>query len=234
MGEGDWVRLSGLVCARLCHDLVGPVGGVVNGVEFLAEDGMGDDALQLPADSAARAARRLSFYRLALGAGGNPDERVAAGDLSAALAGYFTDERAGLDVIAWPSDGNVLRAHGGIVLCLAAISAQALLRGGTVTIAWRTTVEGGSVSVVAEGGAMRLPETLVPSIEGRIDPAALDARTVLPFMVSEMAAAVGGRLAVATDWSGADLRRLTITGDLPVFTTRAGVSSLERTGETGP
>jgi histidine phosphotransferase ChpT len=53
-------------------------------------------------------------------------------------------------------------------------------------------------------------------------------------MVSEMAAAVGGRLAVATDWSGADLRRLTITGDLPVFTTRAGVSSLERTGETGP
>ncbi|MFD0387028.1 hypothetical protein ACFQ4K_03065 [Tistrella bauzanensis] len=61
MAQGDWVRLSGLICARICHDLVGPIGGVVNGIEFLSEDGMGDDALQLIADSAGRAARRLSF-----------------------------------------------------------------------------------------------------------------------------------------------------------------------------
>lgn len=236
MAQGDWVRLSGLICARICHDLVGPIGGVVNGIEFLSEDGMGDDALQLVADSAGRAARRLSFFRMALGASGNIDERVAAGDLRSALTGYFADERARLDVQGWPADGNVLRAHGGIALCLAAVASQAMPRGGMVGLDWQTGPTGSTLTVSADGTTVRMPETLVQSVEGRMDPNLLDARTVLPFVVAEMTAACGGRLRIASDWSGTDLKRFAVTADLPgiAFGGQHGaMAAFEQTGNTG-
>ncbi|RME62159.1 MAG: histidine phosphotransferase, partial [Alphaproteobacteria bacterium] len=64
---------AAILCSRLCHDLVSPVGALVNGIEILAEE---DDAqmraqvLALLEDSARQTANRLQFFRLAFGAGG--------------------------------------------------------------------------------------------------------------------------------------------------------------------
>jgi len=83
------LRVTELLASRLCHDLVGPVGAVNNGLELLADeiDDMGPEALKLASDSAARAARALQYFRFAYGmagsrVGGNLDE-LRQGNLDA-------------------------------------------------------------------------------------------------------------------------------------------------------
>src|ERR1700675_4974685 len=65
---------AALLVSRVCHDLVSPVGAVVNGLEVLEDEtdiGMRADALRLVAASAEQAAARLQFARIAFGAAGS-------------------------------------------------------------------------------------------------------------------------------------------------------------------
>ena len=94
------VRVAELLASRLCHDLVGPIGAIGNGLELLADDefGMADDAMQLTTKSARQASNVLQFFRLAYGMAGarvGPDYSQIR-DLSAAL---LSGSRTELD---WP------------------------------------------------------------------------------------------------------------------------------------
>ena len=62
-------ELAGTVCTRICHDLVSPVGAVVNGADLIDELGVADakDEMAMIAQSARRAAAMLKFHRLAFG-----------------------------------------------------------------------------------------------------------------------------------------------------------------------
>ena len=62
-------KIAGLLCSKLCHDLISPVGAINNGLEFLKESNSDDfdDGHQIIADSAKLAAARLGYYRLAFG-----------------------------------------------------------------------------------------------------------------------------------------------------------------------
>jgi len=87
------MRIAALLCSRLCHDLIGAVAAIANGVELVHEDAGADtreQALGLIAFSAEELSRRIQFYRLAFGApGGGADieikeaRRVAVGLLAA-------------------------------------------------------------------------------------------------------------------------------------------------------
>lgn len=123
-----------LLCSRLCHDLISPVGAINNGVELIEEgeggDGMGE-ALDLVAGSARTAARRLALFRLALGsgAGGGALPISAARD---ALDGWFAGGRVQLSwrpVLVAPPPGLLKLA-----LLSALVGEEALPRGGNLTI----------------------------------------------------------------------------------------------------
>ena len=75
------MRVTELLASRLCHDLVGPIGAVNNGIELMTdvEFGPSDDALQLAGNSARQAASILQFYRLAYGMAGERDRVPARG-----------------------------------------------------------------------------------------------------------------------------------------------------------
>ena len=62
-------KIAGLLCSKLCHDLISPIGAINNGLEFLKESNSDDfdDGHQIIADSAKLAAVRLGYYRLAFG-----------------------------------------------------------------------------------------------------------------------------------------------------------------------
>jgi hypothetical protein len=77
MGQSIDARLLELISARLCHDLVGPVSAIGNGVELVTEFGedMRGEALALIAQSAAEAANRLQFFRIAFGSAAGADGR---------------------------------------------------------------------------------------------------------------------------------------------------------------
>ena len=66
--------LAALLCSRVCHDVISPVGAIINGLEVL--DGEEDEemrtvAMELIKKSAMSASARLQFCRLAFGAAGS-------------------------------------------------------------------------------------------------------------------------------------------------------------------
>ena len=72
--------LASLLCSRLCHDLLSPVGALSNGLELLAEEKdpeMRKRCMELLEQSARTSADKLKFFRLAFGAAGGFGENVS-------------------------------------------------------------------------------------------------------------------------------------------------------------
>ena len=81
--------LAALLCSRVCHDLISPVGAIVNGLEVLDEDKDEETrtfALDLIKKSARQASARLQFCRLAFGAAGSAGAQIEMGDAETAAA----------------------------------------------------------------------------------------------------------------------------------------------------
>src|SRR5690242_17482340 len=90
------VDLASLLCSRLCHDLMSPVGALNNGIELLADETdpeMREKCLELLADSARATANKLKFLRLAFGAGGGFAEEIDTAEAQASLEGLFGADR---------------------------------------------------------------------------------------------------------------------------------------------
>src|SRR5205085_2968600 len=90
------VDLASLLCSRLCHDLMSPIGALNNGIELLADETdpeMREKCLELLADSARASANKLKFFRLAFGAAGGFGEEVDTHEAEVALEGLFGPER---------------------------------------------------------------------------------------------------------------------------------------------
>jgi histidine phosphotransferase ChpT len=90
----DAEDFAGLLCARICHDLVSPVGAIGNGLELLSAEAAGDPGdLALLTDSAGAANAALTFLRLAFGAVGAGAPPMAAADLEAVARRHLGRQR---------------------------------------------------------------------------------------------------------------------------------------------
>jgi len=131
----DDLQLAALLCSKLCHDLVSPAGAVVNGLEVLADEQdpvMRDQVMGLLNQSAAQTSSRLQFFRMAFGSGGSLGESVDAGEVSRVLAGYMRDKKVDLD---WRvTIAAMAKPHIRLVLALALIAGEGLIRGGVLTV----------------------------------------------------------------------------------------------------
>src|SRR5688572_4249635 len=88
--------LASLLCSRLCHDLLSPVGALNNGIELLADEQdpeMRERCLELLAESARASANKLKFFRLAFGAGGGFGDEIDTREAKAALDGLYGVEK---------------------------------------------------------------------------------------------------------------------------------------------
>jgi len=147
--------LAEALCARLCHDLAGPVGAVGTGAELLADEGvdgaMAADALDLLASSAACAVQRLRFLRLALGPGTVP---VAGAQLKELSAGFLATPGGAATTprLDWQDAGAGPWEPGQAKLLLNMISLarDSLPRGGIIGLRGRGAA-GPLIAVVAEG-----------------------------------------------------------------------------------
>ena len=75
----DSLELASLLCSRLCHDMLSPVGALTNGIELLADERdpeMRKRCFELLEQSAKISADKLKFFRLAFGAAGGFGEMV--------------------------------------------------------------------------------------------------------------------------------------------------------------
>ncbi|XWN32453.1 MAG: histidine phosphotransferase family protein [Devosia sp.] len=146
--------LASLLASRLCHDVVGPVGAIMNGLELMAEDSaMSDMAIALIRKSAKQASSKLQYARMAYGAAGGAAE-LDPGEAGRLTAEMFDGERASLD---WQWSGPVSPRVGvKLAMLLSTFALGAVPRGGTIRVATPSP----HLEVTAEGTALRAPPFL--------------------------------------------------------------------------
>src|SRR4051795_14548 len=147
------VDLASLLCSRLCHDLMSPVGALNNGIELLADEDdpdMREKCLELLEDSARASANKLKFFRLAFGAGGGFGEEVDTGEAQAALEGVFGAERR--IELGWLIEGGKLpKGAVKLLLNVALLAGDALVRGGGLDVGGEEGDEGLEPGIPREG-----------------------------------------------------------------------------------
>lgn len=91
--------IAGLLASRICHDLVSPIGAIVNGTDLIREVGGGDihDELALIGQSATRASSLLQFYRVAFGAAGDEEATLSLSALRTQARQMIASDRVGLE-----------------------------------------------------------------------------------------------------------------------------------------
>jgi histidine phosphotransferase ChpT len=192
------VDFASLLCSRLCHDLVGPVGSIYNGVELLADEDDPDmrrRCLELLADSAKQTANKLKFFRLAFGAAGGFGAQIDTREAQTALEGLFSDRRVAID---WLVDAAALPKNAmKILLNLAMTAGDALLRGGRLNVAAEQRGDIIELAVRAEGQRVLLDPELKAALEGRTTFGDLNPRAAAAFLVHTLVEAAGAKLMVS-------------------------------------
>ena len=194
MGGAVEFRVLELLNARLCHELVSPVGAINNGVELLGEDDPDfvRDAIALIGQSARKAGQRLQFYRFAYGTTTSSSGAAASGgrDLATGLL------EGGKVRCEWLSEAATLPIDWQRLACnMLVLGAEALPRGGSVTV--RPLREGASgIEVEAQGDVLNLTPEMRAALEQQTPVDELTSRTIQPYFTALLAGQLGARLAL--------------------------------------
>jgi len=198
----DALELAALLCSRVCHDLISPVGAIVNGLEVLDDNPKPDDrdfALDLIRKSARKASARLQFCRLAFGAAGSSGAQIDLGDAEAMARGQIEDERTRLE---WTLPRLLLpKNRVKLLLNMLVIAQQTIPRGGVMTIAPVGEGETMGFRVRSVGANARVPQGIADQLSATHD-GSVDSHAVQPYYTRLLAAACGLSVTLATVGEG--------------------------------
>ncbi|CUX83138.1 MAG: histidine phosphotransferase ChpT [Roseibaca calidilacus] len=176
--------LPALIAARICHDLISPLGAIGNGVELLelSETTAGPE-LALVRDSVQQAQTRIRLFRIAFGNVG-ADQTIGAEELRTVLRDYSAQLRFELDWPPQPYQPKPLVKLG--LLALLCIE-TALPHGGQAQ--FRLSQEG--LHIVAQSDRLKLDDGLWSALGGTVPwPDSLRAAHVqFPALAQSVAAA---------------------------------------------
>jgi histidine phosphotransferase ChpT len=197
----DSLDLAALLCSRVCHDVISPVGAIVNGLEVLEDEQdaeMRSFALELIKKSARTASARLQFCRLAFGAAGSAGAAIDTGDAEQVARGLLVDERTKLE---WHA-ARVLMPKNKVKLALnlCLIAAAAIPRGGMIRIT--VTGEGTAMIVEASGANARVAGHVPALLAGKPETGSVDAHGIQAYYTGLVAHACGMKLALTSSSEG--------------------------------
>lgn len=192
----DAVDFASLLCSRLCHDLLSPVGALNNGIELLADEHdpeMRARCLELLADSARASANKLKFFRLAFGAAGGFGEQVDAREAKTAIEGLFVS--GGRIELGWMvGDATLSKPAIKLLLNLALIAGDALVRGGRLDVGGETRDDVTEIVIRAEGDRIVLDPELRLALLGQVDEDKLAPRAAAAWLAHRLATDNGGSI----------------------------------------
>jgi histidine phosphotransferase ChpT len=195
----DALELAALLCSRVCHDLISPVGAIVNGLEVLDDDPKPEDrefALDLIRKSAKTASARLQFCRLAFGAAGSAGAQIDLGDAQNMARGHIED---GKITITWNLPRLLLpKNRVKLLLNMMVIAQQTIPRGGTLTVDPIGEGEAMSFRVTTNGLNARLPQNIADILSAG-QAAATDAHAVQPYYTRLLAQSCGLKVSLAAE-----------------------------------
>jgi histidine phosphotransferase ChpT len=192
--------LAALLCSRVCHDLISPVGAIVNGLEVLEEEkdeATKTFALDLIKKSAGTASAKLQFCRIAFGAAGSAGAQIDTGDAEKISRGFLEDDKTKLD---WKLP-RVLMAKNRVklLLNLLLMAGQTIPRGGQLTVEPIGSGDAMGFAVRAAGTNAKIQPAVAALLAGETGSEGLDAHRIQPFYASLLAKDCGVKTAVVMD-----------------------------------
>ncbi|KAB2878734.1 MAG: histidine phosphotransferase [Pseudorhodoplanes sp.] len=196
----DALDLAALLCSRVCHDLISPVGAIVNGLEVM-EDGKDEEtnafALDLIKKSIKIASARLQFCRIAFGAAGSAGTQIDLGDAEKVARGFMEDDKTKL---AWNLPRVLLpKNRVKLLLNMLVIAGQVIPRGGVVTVDAEGSGESTGFKVTAAGTNAKIPQAIPPLLAGGGPGGAIDAHAIQPYYTGLLARACGLTVSLAPE-----------------------------------
>ncbi len=193
--------LAALLCSRVCHDVISPVGAIANGLELIDDNETDEEtremALAMVRSSAKTASAKLKFCRIAFGAAGSAGALIDMGEAGEIAKAFVGDEKVKLEWQA-PRE-NRPKQQVKLVLNMMLMAMAGIPRGGLVTI----TVDGDSFTARASGDRAKVPDALGQVLDGSFELTSLDARLVQPYYAKQLARSAGLTLSMGLD--GADV-----------------------------
>jgi len=195
----DTLELAALLCSKVCHDLISPVGAIVNGLEVLDDNPKPEDrefALELIRKSAKTASARLQFCRLAFGAAGSAGAQIDLGDAQTMARGHIEDAKTS---ITWNLPRLLLpKNRVKLLLNMMVIAQQTIPRGGMLTVEPIGQGESMSFRIAATGLNARLPQNIVSLLAGG-QQSTIDAHAVQPYYTRLLAEACGLKVTLVAE-----------------------------------
>jgi histidine phosphotransferase ChpT len=193
----DPLDLAALLCSRVCHDVISPVGAIINGLEVLEEEKdaeMRGFALDLIKKSAETASARLQFCRLAFGAAGSAGASIDTGDAERVARGLFGVERTEL---IWNAPRLLMPKNKvKLILNLCLIAASAIPRGGVITVTLSGSDETARMTLAAAGTNAKLGIHVAPLLAGNPNQNSVDPQGIQAFYTGLVAKAANMTLNV--------------------------------------
>lgn len=199
----DGLDLAALIASRVCHDVISPVGAIVNGLEILEDEkdeGMRGFAFDLIKKSAAQASARLQFCRIAFGAAGSAAAVLDLGDAEQVARGFIEDQKTKL---TWEATRQLLLKNKvKLLLNLVLVATTTIPRGGVIVVTSQGEGDATAFRIVATGPTARVPANVVDLLEGRAPDDRVDAHVIQPFYAGLVAKAAGMKVTIEAEIDG--------------------------------
>ncbi len=181
--------LAALLCSRVCHDIISPVGAINNGLELLDEGGADEDAMNLIRQSAVNASARLQFARIAFGAAGSAGMMIDTGDAEAVATAFLRNEKPEL---SWSGTRALLPKNKvKLLLNLILIANASIPRGGKLAVRLDDTETQPRFTLTTSGPMLRVPPKFLELHSGHQPEDPIDAHSVQPYYTLLMAREAG-------------------------------------------
>jgi histidine phosphotransferase ChpT len=188
----DPLDLAALLCSRVCHDVISPVGAIVNGLEVLEEEKdaeMRSIATDLIKKSARTASNKLQFCRLAFGSAGSAGAFIDTGDAEQVARNLLSDDRTKLE---WNAPRALMPKNKvKLILNMCLIGAAAIPRGGVLKVEVIGEGDNASLCVTSTGPNMRLASGVPLLLQGEPESGTVDAHGIQAFYTGLVARASG-------------------------------------------
>lgn len=172
--------LASLLASRVCHDVIGPVGAIVNGLEVLEEEDTDEEmreiAMTLVRKSAASASAKLKFSRLAFGASGSAGSEIDLSEAETILREFSDSPRVSLEwecpLQTRPKDQVKL------LMNMVLIGLASIPRGGVLKISATEDRNDPTYEILCTGRRAKFPEKTDSLLNAEVDITEIDARDV--------------------------------------------------------
>ncbi|HEX4739138.1 MAG TPA: histidine phosphotransferase family protein [Allosphingosinicella sp.] len=197
-------EFASLLCSRLCHDLLSPVGALNNGIELLTDEHdpeMRARCLDLLGESARASANKLKFFRLAFGAAGGFADEVDTREARVAIEGLFGGD--GRIQLGWMVDMPTMgKSALKVLLNLVLIAGDALVRGGRLDVGAERHGDGIDIVARAEGPRIVLDAELKRALAGDASEESIAPRAAAAWLVHCLVDEAGGEVQIADQEEG--------------------------------